>query len=362
MDIQIEATEAVNSIYNFDFEAADKEFRWLRYEYPKHPLPYFLLGFAEWWKMMPNPDVKTWDKKMLNYMDTCIYYCEELLDKDDKNMDAIFFMAAASGFQARIYAEREKWSKATFAGNRAVKYINEGKDFLDMSPEFSFGQGLLNYYIEWIKENYKFLKPVLLFFPNGDTELGLKQLEYATNNAFYSRTEALFWLMFIHTNETNEYHKALTIASYLHQKYPNNAYFNRYYARLTWGKGNYSETEKVSLSILEGIEQKKTGYEEISGRYAAYYLAYINEFVHRDSKKSKFYFEKCIEFAEKIKALDSGYYIYAHIYLARISKKNGDNVAAYKYYKKYTEIATNKKDEKYNEAKAYVKNNKKAQK
>ena len=62
MDVQIEATEAVNSIYNFDFIAADKEFRWLRYKYSKHPLPYFLLGFAEWWKLVPNPDVKIYDK------------------------------------------------------------------------------------------------------------------------------------------------------------------------------------------------------------------------------------------------------------------------------------------------------------
>ena len=228
IEIEIEATEAINSIYNFDFKTADKEFRWLRYKYPNHPLPYFLLGFAEWWKMVPNADVKTYDKKMLAYMDTCIYFCEKLLDKDESNIDAIFFISAASGFQTRIYAERERWSKATFSGKRALKYINIGKEYTIMSPEFLFGQGLLNYYIEYIKEDYKFLRPLLFFFPDGDKELGLQQLETASNNAFYTRTESDYWRLFIYTTEIHDTKKAFPIAVSLHKSFPNNAYFSRY--------------------------------------------------------------------------------------------------------------------------------------
>ena len=54
MQVQIEATEAVNDMYNFKFEKAEQQFRWLKQKYAWHPLPYFLLGLSEWWKIMPN--------------------------------------------------------------------------------------------------------------------------------------------------------------------------------------------------------------------------------------------------------------------------------------------------------------------
>ena len=44
--VQIEATEAINKMYNFKFAEADKDFRWLLYRYPRHPMPYFLMGSA----------------------------------------------------------------------------------------------------------------------------------------------------------------------------------------------------------------------------------------------------------------------------------------------------------------------------
>ena len=49
--LQLEATTAVNAMYNFKFDAAEKDFQWMRYRYPSHPLPVFLLGLMEWWKI-----------------------------------------------------------------------------------------------------------------------------------------------------------------------------------------------------------------------------------------------------------------------------------------------------------------------
>ena len=51
IDIQIEATSAINKMYNYQFEEAEKEFRWLSSEYKNHPLPVFLLGLSSWWKI-----------------------------------------------------------------------------------------------------------------------------------------------------------------------------------------------------------------------------------------------------------------------------------------------------------------------
>ena len=72
MIVQIEATEAMNAMYNFDFKEASKQYRWLMQKYPDSPLSYFLLGLSEWWKMIPNSDVKIYDDSFHYYMDTTI--------------------------------------------------------------------------------------------------------------------------------------------------------------------------------------------------------------------------------------------------------------------------------------------------
>lgn len=114
--VQIEATEAINLLYNFKFAEADTEFRWLKYRYPKHPMPHFLMGLSEWWKIVPNTDVETYDKAFLAAMDSTIDLAEEMYENEKNKVEPAFFLAAAYAFKGRLYAERESWTKAAFAG------------------------------------------------------------------------------------------------------------------------------------------------------------------------------------------------------------------------------------------------------
>ena len=40
-DIQLELDGAVQNLYNFKYDKAEKQFRSLRRRYPHHPMPYF---------------------------------------------------------------------------------------------------------------------------------------------------------------------------------------------------------------------------------------------------------------------------------------------------------------------------------
>jgi len=46
--VQLETTDAMNNLYNFKFAEAEKLFRGFKEKYRWHPLPYFLMGLAEW--------------------------------------------------------------------------------------------------------------------------------------------------------------------------------------------------------------------------------------------------------------------------------------------------------------------------
>ena len=213
VQIQMEATDAVNAMYNFKYAEAEAKYRELKRRYPYHPLPYFLLGLSEWWKIVPtNITTEKYDPAFHAYMDSAIYFAEKMYEEHPDNYEAAFFLAAAWGFKARLYSERKNWSKATLAGKRSLDYLEASKAGNSLSPEFLFGDALFNYYAPWIKENYPLLRPVLLFFPEGDKKKGVEQLRTVAHNAFYTRTEAQFFLMKILANEENNTAAAMPVS------------------------------------------------------------------------------------------------------------------------------------------------------
>ena len=329
MALQLQITDAVDNMYNFKFHKAEVEFNWMKYNYPDHPLPYFLFGISTWWQMMPNLDKESpLGDEFLAYMDTTITKAEAIYDADESNIEAAFFLAGAHGFVGRYHSEKKNWMRAASAGKNALKYLGITQGNESFSPEILFGDALFNYYSIWIRETYPMLRPVLLFFPKGDKELGLKQLNEVAKNAFYTRIEATYFLMRIKAFETNETFDALRLGEYVHQKYPDNAYFHRFYARMLYTVGQYDKAAAESTEILNRIEQGQAGYEEISGRYASFYLGHLNKMKKHDDVAAT-HFQNVINFTESlVDEEDSGYYLYSQYYLAEYEVESGQYESA----------------------------------
>lgn len=332
INIQLEATQAINDMYNFKFDRAEMQFRWIKQKYPTHPLSYFLLALSEWWKINVNIENTQYDEKFEAYLDTAIQKAEILYTMPQFRIESAFFQAAGWAFKGRLYAERKKWGKAANAARNALNYLEEIKDKGYLSPELLFGDGLYNYFVEWIRDNYPMLKPIMAFFKKGDKELGIQQLETVARNAFYTRTEAQYYLLRILLYEENDIPGALQMSEYLRKTFPDNAYFHRYYARMLYQTAQFRSAEREALLILERIDSLQAGYEEISGRYAAFYLGQIYE-QRRDFDKAKQYYQRAIDFAIAINAKESGYYLYSMIALAEIAVQEGDKELAESYLK-----------------------------
>ena len=354
--VQLECTQALNDLYNFKFEAAEYQFQYLRAKYKWHPLPYFLMGLIEWWKIMPNTRDTSHDKKFLAYMDSTIEIGEILYDDYPQyKTEASFFLAAAYGFKGRLHSdeERKNWGKAASAGKDALDYLEVSKKKEGLSPELLFGDALYNYFSVWVPENYPALKPILWFFPKGDKALGLKQLKEVSYNAFYTRTEAMVWLMRILNSYENDQAQAFTISEYLHQNYPDNPYFHRYYARMLYSRGRFTEAEPVCRAILNRIDSGQIGYEAISGRYASFFLGQIFE-ARQKLDDAKTYYKLCIKYAEESEATETGYYLYSLISLGEIAEKQGDKKEARRYFTEAKKKAS-RKDEAFKDAKRRLK-------
>jgi len=328
--LQFSITDAINSMYNFDFEKAERGFLVMGYTYPEHPLPYFLMGLSQWWKIVVAVDNKSHDALMLKYMDLTIEKAEKLLDENPENKEASFFLAGAYGFQGRLHSERKNWTSSAFASRNALKYLELSRGEEELNPELLLGDALFNYFSVWIPENYPLLRPIMLLFPKGDQQLGLKQLEEVAESSFYARIEAQYFLFRLYATEEKKPFKALEITSYLHSKYPNNSYFHRHFARQLYAVGRGSEAKDVSLEILKRIEEKWTGYEATSGRYASFFVAQNYDRMGQ-TESSLAYYLKSVAFGDELEAQDSGYYLFSLLQVGKILFNQGNKKEGKRY-------------------------------
>ena len=356
-EVQIEATTAINQMYNFHFPEAEREFNYLKVKYPKHPLPDFLLGLMQWWKIVPNTKSEVYDERLIQYMDSSIEKAERIWDETE-NPEAAFFMAAAYGFKGRLHAERKNWTRATLAAKNALKYLEYSRNFADFSPELMFGDGLYNYYYHFIKQNFPLLRPVLWLFPKANKLQGIKQLEQVSYQAFYTRTEARYFLLQIYAME-NMADKSYDMAKYTHENFPENPFFHRYHARAAFMVGKLDEAEEQATSILDRIEKHQVGYEGVSGRYASYILGYYNLYVFKNTIEAKKRFLQCMEFSKQTDAMESGYYWASVLGLARIAFQESNFDLAVTYCKEVLDKA-DKKSAQHSEAKKLLSESKKA--
>lgn len=336
--VEDEAISGLDSMYNFNFEAAKMRFLWLRQEYPAHPLPYFLLGLNEWWKMMPDTKIKTYDQSFISYMNEAAEQAQHIIDKG-WHTEGSFLAATSYAFLSRFYGERSAWIKAGWAGKQALNYLEKCRKQKHLGTELLLGDGLYNYYSIWIRENYPRLKLLLMFFGKGDKELGVQQLDYVAKHAFYGRIEAQHFLMRILNEEHKNKEEALQMAAYLHQRYPNNAYFHRYYTRICYEMGDYTKCRQLAEELLRRIEHQRTGYEANSGRYASFFLGWIHQMRLKESEIAKVYYKKVLHFAQKADALERGYSLYSILALGQIAEQENHYKEAKSYYKQAEDLS-----------------------
>ena len=346
IDLQIESTSSINKMYNFQFDDAEKEFLWLSQEYKNHPLPSFLLGLSMWWKIDASSGkaekiTKNLDNKFLAQMDKTIDKAYDIY-KEGNKIDGAFFLAASFAFKGRLLADRKKWTQSALSGRNAIKYLKEIKKNDMMIPEIDFGNGLFNYYSVWISDRYPLLKPLVKLFPEGDKLKGIEQLDNASGNSFYTRTEAQFFLMRIYLSE-RKLSKALQLSKYLHDTYPNNSIFHKYYTQILYQNGRISEAFLSARDIIKKYKLNTFGYNQDEARISHFFIGEYY-FTKMDFKNAVINYEKAIKLAEISGKEKLGYSFYSHYYLGKIYFDMGDFKKSKVYFKNVIKL-TNRKDE-----------------
>ncbi|MGE5481121.1 MAG: tetratricopeptide repeat protein [Chloroflexota bacterium] len=338
-------------IYNVQFDQAEREFREVIKRYPTHPAGYFLDAMVDWWKIQIYGNSQKLDNSFLTKINRVIGVCNVILDTHKLDINALFFKGGALGFRGRFYANKQSWLAGAKDGKEALEILNDVQTIAPSNYDIMLGTGVYNYFAVKFLEQYPFLKPMLLFLPSGDKEIGILQLRAAAQRARYAAVEAKVVLMQIYYSFENMPQEALEIATELHQKYPQNPYFHRYYGRTLVRRGYLDEWEKTWREALIAAMDKKAGYDGSTAREAMYYIgtALMMKGNYEGALK---YFYKADEASRKLDREPSGFMIQTNLKIGKIFDLQNKRKYAVQQYQKI--LRWKDKDGSHEEASKYL--------
>ena len=249
-----EAARGLDLTYNFAFGEATEVFRALKVRYPGHPAPHFLLATNLWWQSYISTTTAYHDR-IHAQVDSVLALNEPLRGRPGYELEYTFFQYMAHALRTRLYILRQEWFYAANAGRKALPYLKEGLRYAQQSPEFYFSAGIYHYYAATYPEEHYYVRPFMMFFPDGDARLGLAELDRAARTPNYTQAEAMYYLGDIYLHGEGDTARALALKGDLHRRYPRNTWFQLSYARALVLAGRLAEGQALLDPLVAAFER-----------------------------------------------------------------------------------------------------------
>lgn len=324
----------IGQVYNFELDSARVTFQNVVDLYPEHPGGHFFVAMVDWMSILVNMEDTSLDDRFFDQLEKVIDLSDDILKERSHDISALFFKGGAIGFRGRLRAHRGAWVRAANDGRRALPIVRRAQQLVPDNADIYLGMGIYNYYAAVIPEKFPWVKPFLIFFPKGDKEEGLDQLRKASKGARYAGIEASYFLMqILYFNERN-YREGYELAYMLHNRFPNNPLFLRYYGRFNVALGRWEEAYTTFLPILDRYEQGQKGYSLAAVREAEYYVAqYL--FINKEFEEALYHYAAVLDYSEQIDSdIQSGFVILATLRKGMIYDALGEREKALEYYRR----------------------------
>ncbi|MBI3004525.1 MAG: hypothetical protein HYY49_03820 [Ignavibacteriales bacterium] len=351
-EIDLQIQQGIDHIYNIEFKKADSLFSDVIRKRPDHPVGHFFRAMVVWWQILTNFEDESQDQKFTDMLESVVDMCEKRLDKNPRDVTALFFKGGAVGFRGRLRANRSKWLGAANDGIVALPIVRKAYEIDPKNYDVLLGIGIYNYYAEVVPDKYPVVKPFMIFFPSGDRKKGLEQLDLASRHSKYARTESSYFLMQNYFVFEKNYIKALEIARELHKRYPRNPLFHRYLGRCLVSVGFLSDANEEFVEIEKRFREKHMGYDVYDGREAYYYIGKY-DFLAGRLEKAMVNLLTCDSLSRKIdKEGPSGFMSLANLLMGMIFDLQYKRGYAVQQYRKV--LAMKEYETSHQEAKKYM--------
>ena len=331
-------TSGIHQIYSIKFEEAESTFAIVKKNFPNHPAGNFFDAMIVWWRVLLDLRSETFDNLLRDKLELVIDQCDDILDDDETNVDAIFFKGGALGYRGRLSALRKDWFDAASDGKDALPLVFWAYELDSTNTDVVLGFGIYNYFAKVIPEVFPPVEPLMIFFPEGDKKKGIEQLEFVGENGKYAKYEALYFLMTSYYAFEKNNIKSLKYAKLLNEEFPDNPRFESYRGRINVRMNSYKKASKLFMSIIHKYNFGYTGYTERVKREAEYYVGM--HYKRSDSLAlAEKHFLNCEHLSRKVDTdEETGFLVNSLLYLGEFNDIKGLRKKAIKYYEEVLEM------------------------
>ncbi|GAB4038531.1 hypothetical protein [Spirosoma gilvum] len=330
-------SEGLDQVYDNQFTAAGATFAQLEKLVPDHPAVDLLRGVSLYYQWFP---ART-DAKLKN---RCVQQLELAAKKADdwqkekKNTnatdhsvtdrpEAMFLYFTAEAMLAKIsHLEHEPFAAIRHAKN-AYPYIQKGKSFQQQYPDFYLSTGLYNFYREVYPEIHPFYKTVAWVMTAGDKQVGMTQLQIATQKALFVRTEAVLYLTHLLTDYENKPADALPYLAHLVIRYSNNPYWRYKYAEALL---NANQLAALPHEIAQLMNTQQLVFQQMATLLKSRYALAMGQ-----RSMAQALAKEVVQSSVR----DESVRAYAYLMLARVARLEGQTKQAKQYNKQMLELA-----------------------
>ena len=307
----------VDYIYNVQTDSADVLIAQIEKRLPEHPSVPMLKGLNVLWANIPVVTVDSVFNQFSGHLRETIRLANKMDGGRQEHPEAIFFEMSARGLLAEYFADDGHYMKALSEAGKAYDLVKSGFKLSDEVPDFLMTTGVYNYFREKYPEKYPVYKPLLWFFKSGDIELGIQQIEQATQKAVLTSVEAYVYLAYIYLRYEYQPQKAQKYMWYLVKRYPNNLYMK---SKLLESLNSGDDFKQAPYSMIKELIKSPRPYYTMAGKA---FDGLYQEKVKKDEEKAISAYRNGIASGTEITGHGTYYRSMSYLGLGRIYAKQG---------------------------------------
>ena len=320
-----------NFIYNMQPDSADYYIALVEKELPNHPIVPMMQALNIAWTEMPlRTTSKVFDAHVAA-LDKVIEKSQLLQEKIEDHPEGVFFEASARGIKSEYYAREGSYLKSLGEARRMYSLMKTGFELVEEHTEFLFMTGLYNYFREKYPQRHPVYKPFMWVFRSGDIELGLKQMDSATEVGILTKIEAHLYISYVYLRYEENTDKAKKYLESLVREYPNNLYFKSKLIECHVLKNEFDK----ALPLIGILSKQEDNYYRMCGE--VFYGMYLEK-EKLSFDKAQVYYEKAL-ISGQLYTLKGLYFrSLAYIGLGRVYEHKNNLILASDFYEKAIEV------------------------
>lgn len=322
----------IDNLYNFEFDNCDAVYDRLSESYPNHPFPDLYYALVIYWRYFPVTLNSEKEPDFLEKINSSISKAEKYF-QESPSEESVFFNLMGRMLVMQYFADNQTSSSVIPHLKPAYKMLVKGFELEDEFGDFKFSSGVYNYYREFYPKAHPIYKPLAYFFPKGDSQKGIKQLEINSRKGIFLHKESLSFLVYISMYFEQDYKETLKYARKLKRENSGNLLYQSYYIQALLLQGKYQKA-KEQIHFLEESPHQNNFFKTL----ATLYTAIIQEKKYENTSKAQKLYTQALSELEPYGNFVSTYKSIALFGLSRTYSKS-DNKKSIQYGKEAKNVA-----------------------